>query len=309
MKLPSVLRCGLLSSLFVLACAAQDYFPLETGNQWVYRSGGTRVERPLLLEIARAGMFEDRTYYQLEGFPNGPHWLRINEEGSLVEWDSEQRQERLWYAFAAQEGTTYRTFLPACCGIARVVSRKAKVSLPLGEFTNALELTYPGVFQVGIEREYFLPGVGLVHRTENTGGPTIAVHDLIYARIGGNTVLAAAENGFRVALDRAVYPPGSQALVRLTLRHTRANPLRLVFPSSQQFDIVVLNEKGAEVYRWSSGRFFIQALTGVTVEGEKNWAGNVPLTGLPEGRYRVEAWLTTTGARAYAASASFEIGM
>lgn len=59
--------------------------------------------------------------------------------------------------------------------------------------------------------------------------------------------------------------------VRLTLHFTNSTtaPLELRFPSGQTHDFVILDATGAEVWRWSAGRMFTQALqTRALVPGE-----------------------------------------
>jgi len=160
--------------------------------------------------------------------------------------------------------------------------------------------------------------VGLVSRTLTTiAGPRTL--ELIYARLGGVTVVSAPEVAFSLAIDRAVYVIDPQRAAptmtaRLTLRAVhQAEPLRLTFPSGQRFDLGLKNERGDVVYRWSEGKFFTLAIGTETLShGEKNYVVAAPLAGkdsrpLPPGNYVAEGWLTTMGPRAYSASVGFEI--
>lgn len=71
-----------------------------------------------------------------------------------------------------------------------------------------------------------------------------------------------------------------------------AKRLELTFPSGQTHDIVVLDTLGREVWRWSDGRLFTQALqnkvldTSETLTYEARWA-----PGELRGRYVAEASL------------------
>jgi hypothetical protein len=166
------------------------YFPLEVGNLWVYETGGTRCCTPLVIEVAQSADFNAHTYFLLKGFPRaqGDSWVRINDDGSLVAYDPNQNQETLWYAFQAPEGEPFETAVPFGMGLAVVVSREVNYQGPIGQFDGALQVGYPRVFQVGISEEIFLPDIGLVQRTENTGGPSAGRYELVYARIGGVTI-------------------------------------------------------------------------------------------------------------------------
>lgn len=306
-----------------LTAAAQDYFPLHVGNQWIYRTGGTASGTVLALDIPRSADFKGNRYYLLRGLPQKDYWLRTDDDGRLLAYDPDQDKESVWYAFRAPMGEVYETALPYCCGRAMIRTRSAGYRGPVGELENLLEITYPGVFQVGLERELFLPYVGMIYRGQNTGGPTFASYDLIYARTGGVTVVAAPEVSFSLTLDKSVYwlnlmppfDPRNPTLfltARLTLRATHEPPLVLTFPSGQSFDLELRNEKGDVVYRWSEGKAFTLAIRTVIFGAETNWPVLVRLVGkddrpLPEGKYVAEGWLTTMGPRAYSASVGFEI--
>jgi hypothetical protein len=151
----------------------------------------------------------------------------------------------------------------------------------------------------------------------------VATYDLIYARLGGVTVVEERNVSFRLTLDRSVYvsdqrPPVTpqrsipQLTARLTLRQTQDTPLELRFPSSQVFDFAIRNDKGETVYTWSANKLFLQQVQTIRFQpGESNYVIVVPLSGergvLPAGRYSAEAWLTTGPNRAYSATVSFEV--
>jgi hypothetical protein len=303
--------------------AGPDYFPLQAGNQWIYRGSGIRAAETLTLKVTQTTEFNGRTYYLLEGLGESDHWLRMGEDGALLRYDPEKKQEEVWYHFGAPEGEKYNTALPGvCCGLAEIASRKAEYQGPVGWFDSALEIRYPGTFQVGIDRELFLPYVGLVYRGQGTGGPGYAHYDLIYARLGGVTHISGPELSFGLTLDRALYaidlmpsPEPRKApnlTVRLTLRNTGWGPALLLFPSGQDYDVLLRNDKGEVVYQWSAGKFFPEVVRRLPFgPGEKNFAISVPLTDkdgkpLAAGRYVAEAWLATQP-RSYAASAAFQV--
>lgn len=313
---------SLLFGVALLSAAEPDYFPLHPGNQWVYRATGTRGQTILTLEIARTGQFAGKTYSLLRGWPEGEYWLRMDEQGNLWAYDPSRNQEELWYAFQKLEGEEYRTALPGSFSRAVIGSRKASYQGPVGEVNYALEIHYPGVFQVGIERELFLPYIGLVHRRQNTGGPSFVTYDLIYSRTGGVTVLSEPELSVSLTLDRALYyanlmPPVDPArtvpvmTARISLRNTTSEPIELSWPSGQRYDFVIRNDKGEVIWRWSEGKAFILLFGVESFRGERNYTelirlGTADGKPFPQGRYTLEAWLTTQP-RAWSATAAFEI--
>jgi hypothetical protein len=301
--------------LSAAAAAAQtpDYFPLQVGNEWVYRvSGafreGTR-ESYVVMRIARAEERGGRSYFVLDGEPHGRAWLRQDEQGNVWAYDADG--ERLWYAFGKREGETYETRLPYCCGRAAIASKNARWEGPSGSSNFALEMRYPGVFQLGLDKELFLPYIGLVERWENIGGPLVARLDLVYARIGGVTVIGRPEVSFGLSIDRPSYTPGSTLRARMTLRNT-GEPLQLEFSSGQVYDLAIKDAAGKVVWKWSDGKQFTLAVQRLQIlGGERNWVDDVALrpggNPLPPGDYTLEAWLATTGAVSYKASTGFTI--
>lgn len=265
-------------SSFVLAAAAAfaqvpDYFPLAVGNVWIYRGGGTPLRPQLVtetVEITRASNFKGVTYYLLAEYRAGQHWVRNDGEGRVFRYDEPTGEERLWYDFRGRAGDTYPTTLPTCCGRAQVKSTNGSRQVALGDFENAFfQLTYPGVFQVGITEENFLPYVGLVYRAENTGGPSFRSQDLIYAKISGVTVLNASGLGFGVAL--------AKDYARIFLNNNTGAPLRVVFSSGQTFEVLLKDGEGRTVYRWSDGKAFTLALRAVDLPpGETSWPVAIP---------------------------------
>jgi hypothetical protein len=314
-------QINLGSTLFVLsiaACLAQtpDYLPLQVGNQWIYRSPDV-VTDPLVLDIPRAAFLDGRGYVLLRGLPDGEVWLRMSEDRTLYRYNPDTRREEVWLPFGAPVGQRFETTINQCNPTGAIESRQAEWKGPIGEFNNALEVEYHigACADGGMLSDFYLPYVGLVQRTFQTiAGPRSI--QLVYARLGGVTYVSAPELSVSLALDRFVYPSteGTPALAaRLTLRNTRLDPISLTFPSSQRFDLVIRDERGNEVYRWSDGKVFMEVVgTEEIGSGERNYAVTVPLAArggapLPAGRYTTEAWLTNVSPPRFEAKAGFEI--
>lgn len=306
-------RIVLLCFSGVVFAQPPDYLPLQVGNQWVYRSNGRG--QPLVIEVLRSGVFDGNTYFLTRNFLNGDAWLRTTDGGSLVSYDPNTGQESVLVNFSAEEGAAYKTDMDPCNPVAKIVSKSASAQLPIGQFDNTLSIDYnpPKCADAGLAGESYLPSIGLVERTRETiAGPQ--TYDLSYARIGGILAISAPEVTFSVTMDSAVYSGGTpQAMARLTLRVVQPSPLSLTFPTSQEFDLVVKNDAGSVVYRWSDGRAFGQVFhTQEVGPGEKNYAVQFPLADsrgnlFPEGVYTAEASLTTAGAQPYRAQVAFVV--
>ncbi len=255
---------------------------------------------------------------------NGPLWLRNSDDGRIMMWDERTSSERVWLDTAAKPGGTSESSVDPCNPTSTVVSREAKYSGPIGDFDYALQIRYGpgGCADAGLESDFLLPWVGLVSRTAQTfAGPRR--YDLVYARLGTATVVSAPELTFSLTIDRPVYtanlmPPVvpdnaiPRLYARMTLRNTTATPVTLEFATGQQFEMVLWNDQGTPAWRWSDGRAFTQAFHNITVsKGEKVWTETIRLAAadaaggmgpLPEGRYVLECWLTTTEGRTFTAS-------
>jgi hypothetical protein len=306
-------KLGLLAAMVISSTFAQDYFPLHAGNQWVYRQTGRTAGEPIVVQIVEGRQFNTRffsgPYYSLlQGLPEGPVWLRQDENGVLYRFDPATEQETVWARFMTAQGETYRTSTNPCNGTARVDSRNQTVKVPAGEFGGALAISYPGAncADAGLTEDVFLPWIGLVKRTSLTiAGPHTL--ELAYARVGGVTVLSEPEVGFTFTLDRANYEPGQTMTARFTVRATQPDPLELTFPSGQRFDLLFRNERGDTVFRWSEGRAFTQVLGTERIFGERNWVVQVPIPA-EAASYVAEGWLTTTAPRVFRSQIGFTVG-
>lgn len=296
-----------------LCAQTPDYFPLEPGNEWVYRTSGAfragAREPFVVMRIARTEVRGGLPYALLEGEPRGPVWLRQDAQGTV--WAYDPGGDRLWYAFGKPEGESYETRLPYCCGRAMIASKKARWDGPSGGSDFGLEMRYPGVFQLGLDKEVFLPYIGLVERWENIGGPLVARLELVYARVGGVTVLSRPEVSFSLSIDQQTYQPGGRLRARMTLRNT-GEPLDVEFRSGQIYDLAIKDSTGRVQWQWSAGRQFLLVVQRLTLQGgERNWVEEAPLMTaegpLPPGDYVAEAWLATSGGVKYRASAGFAI--
>jgi hypothetical protein len=269
-------------------------------------------------------------YYELLGYTPEAAFVRQTRSGQLVERrrDSENRwfdREVLWYDFTAPEGMTWESGMASDCnGRASKAAPPGSVQVPAGTFDSLVRIAYQGTncADAGLEEEIFADGIGLVRRTSITiGGPRSI--ELVSAQIGGKQI---APKGLTVSLmiDKPVYvadltppvDPDRAVLVlqaRFSIENTGEQPLNIIVPTSQEFDLVIRSESGQEVFRWSDGKAFTQSLVTLPFNpGEKVYVVDAPLSSgggqpLPAGRYTVEAWLATAAPKLYGATTAFEL--
>jgi len=317
-----------IASLLLVAglapAAAEDYFPLEAGNQWIYRAAG-RTET-MTVEVVRTVVKANRAYSYVSGFPEGDVYLRMGDDGTMYAYDADTGKEGIWAAFGAAEGTEYDTVIGSCNPRARIASRAAKYEGIIGSFSTALQIAYPPgkCADAGITEELYLPWVGLVRRTNTTIAGPVA-YELIYAQLGGVTVIAGQGLGFGVAIDRALYtvnlmPPVdlTKAVPEMTLRMTLHNwtgaAVDLNFASGQSYDVVIRDSRNQIVYQWSEGKAFtlVYRYEKLGPRQERSYVVVVHLAGkdgqpLPQDTYTVEAWLTAGNGKLYAATTAFQV--
>jgi hypothetical protein len=69
---------------------------------------------------------------------------------------------------------------------------------------------------------------------------------------------------FMLSTPRSAYRTGETVPFEMVLRNVTNQPRELTFRSGQDFDIVVQNEAGQELWRWSTGRAFSQQIREIT---------------------------------------------
>jgi hypothetical protein len=281
-----------------------DYFPLVTGNQWTYRS--TPSGQSFTVEVSGVEQAGGKTYSVVEGLPSGTLLLRMSEDGTLYAYNRDTKSEAVWVDFHS-DGASFPVTTDPCVSSGRLRSRAAKVSVPIGQFDNALQIEYtPGkCADAGRTSELYLPYIGLLQRTETSiAGPV--VFDLIYARLNdGLTIITAPEQSISGSIDKNVYAPGEMAITRITVRNTRPEPLVLTFPTGQRYDVVVRNAAGDVIYQWARGRLFTQVFGTIAIKGDKTWVVSFPAPESPGG-YTVEVSLATED-RAYHAQLALTV--
>jgi len=100
--------------------------------------------------------------------------------------------------------------------------------------------------------------------------------------VNGPPVAAALEVKVRDGID---------FVFRVT--NNAASKLELLFPNGQTHDIIVVDSLGREVWKWSEGRMFTQALQNKVLEsnGSVAWNASLRAAAIPPGRYTAVASL------------------
>ena len=284
---------------------AAEMFPLNPGAVWEYRAEG--VAEPLTIQVGLNQLYAGgQVYSRLTGYVAEPLWVRLNEEGDLYYLDEESGQDRLLTMLNADTRAWFEAPYRGCEQEGQAHIDGVPYPGPTGPIADTLVVRYRSFScaDVGVEAELFAANIGMVLRSVSTiAGPV--VYWLTYADTG--SVQLAPRGG--VTLRLAVEVNGDEsvtAMLRLT-GEPGAGPT-LPFPTSQEFDMLLRDESGAVLWRWSDGQVFTPALKERQAVN-LSYEVEIPLQqGLPAGAYKVEAWLTsTTPDRAPRVSAVFRL--
>jgi hypothetical protein len=274
-----------------ITCAA-DFFPLAAGNEWVYRED--RTGDTLTIRVgSEVSMQSGKTYHDLMGFANRKALARIDQSGNLVALDEETGRESLLAGFAELDGSWWPALDRECFLSGQTQGKRIQHEGPGGRWSNVLAIHYQSsaCADAGTIEEQFAENIGMVRRVVTTiAGPR--TFDLVYARVGTQTIETQPRGRFSVT----VHEPAGEQEFQVTLRIDTglATGLRLRFPSAQEFDVVLRDQDGTVVWRWSEGQFFDQAAKERLISDGWTRTVVVPkrpgdLTGFTFG-----AWLTTS---------------
>ncbi|MCG0238555.1 MAG: BsuPI-related putative proteinase inhibitor [Firmicutes bacterium] len=122
--------------------------------------------------------------------------------------------------------------------------------------------------------------------------------------------LAEGYSGKPVARERVTVAPKKASLrftltvdrdrnpgrAKLTVANPGKEPVTIRFSSSRQYDFVLRDEKGKEVWRWSQDRLFAQPVTDARLNAGAvlTYESDLPQN-LPAGTYTLEAWFLAEG--------------
>lgn len=282
----------ILFLLLMANLAHAQYFPLEVGNQWIYRVDEGLVKDVWIAEILQSERLDGKEYFTYRGIQGETSRIRLTEDNRLVQWNADGT-ESLWADFNAPEGGSYPTSFDRCTGRGGVKSRTAETELLDRAWNAGFLVTYAATncADAGVLEDLYLPGLGLAQRTyQSFTGPRR--YKMTYARIGNASVIASGEYSFRINLNQSKYVPGATLHLRMTLENWNKEPLKLNFFSGQVFDFTIRDSTGRTVYFWSANKLFPAVTSELLVSGEKNWTVSEILD-LKPGEYVVEAWLTT----------------
>jgi hypothetical protein len=268
-------------------CGA-EFFPLQPGNEWTYRSETGDTTTTIRVGTTPLATQDGRLFHRVIGYTAQPLWVRAGQDNNLYFYDEESGQDRLLTNFSSEFTAEFRnctaTGKPERGGVIRYRSSCA---------------------DAGLEREVYQANIGMVERTEQSiAGPKTM--KLVAAKVGQWTLGGQDGSLFQVQLARK-----DAATLTVTMRlNAGPAPFRVVFPTGQTYEVELRDPDGELVWRWSEGQAFVQVQREVEVtDAGLRYSVDIPLAlQLPrpwkDGVYKVEAWLTSgPSGREFAGSA------
>jgi len=248
------------------------------------------------------------TYYRVTGYAPDPLWVRRASDG-VYYWLNERtnREETL----ADFRGGRFPTPVSGSCEQSGEAQKLEVAYEAGGNVFSATEVRYRvyNCADTGVDSELWVENVGMVQRVNTTIiGPR--AFRLVSAKVGGLTFSETPGVSFLLSLPASQFNRRSanetiDTEVALRLEVDRLQPVRLRFPTSQRYDISVKDDAGKVVYLWSSLAIFLPAI------GEEEFVSKeyrVPVSlAIPDGRYLLEAWLTTETTRMYSAASTLTV--
>ncbi len=301
-------------SLLAGALPAQppNYFPLEPGNIWLFRSVTINPQTQGLdsdYQTLRVGSKEkigDKEYFHVSYFGREVTLRSNAATGEVVQYDRASGGELPWLSLSLPVGGTFPTTVDRCSSQGRMTSRTGTVSIPDGDPSDVLQIDFDTTCaDAGVTRQYYAPNIGLI-RSEETSFLGPRVYRLEYYRVG-TTIGAAPEVSFTMGLSSRPYFQGGNLAVRLSLRNASFEALTMHFPSSQTYDFQIVNERGDIVYTWSSDKTFAAVIRDEKLDSSSELTfGITVLLDFPPGHYTARGFLTTDPVQ-YLSEAGFDV--
>lgn len=102
------------------------------------------------------------------------------------------------------------------------------------------------------------------------------------------------DSRLELATIKKAFPRDEIIPLRISITNTGDKEVALTYPSGQKYEFLVTDGTGEELWRWSEGQVFTQAVQTVKVKPAEtyNYFGSVPAGRLKNGKYKISGWLT-----------------
>jgi hypothetical protein len=303
----TMLMSVLLTATALSARDVTHFLPLEDGNEWIYRDKQTG--NSLSIRVGTMAVIAGNLYYRLTGYVKEPLWVRFADEG-LVYRDEERQADAPLTLFVPVGGGWFYAPHRICDQEGQVSEETVRYTGPAGSFSSALQIRYRtfDCADAGVEEEVYQPSIGLLRRVVSSiAGPR--QYDLISAKVGKLHVRTDQSGAYTVSV-RSSSDPAVAFVATLLLNVDQELLVRK--PVGQEYDVVLKNESGQVLWRWSDGKVFPAAIEERVLLGRITHEVAIPANPndhpLAPGKYVIEAWFTSGDGRTqFSAATSAEM--
>jgi intracellular proteinase inhibitor BsuPI len=288
---------------FVSIAQPADMFPTNVNDSWSLQRFTQSASHLRVASISKTG------WRRVEGLFDVDLWLYPQGRKMFV-WDESQGASQVLYDFDASPGAQWSIDFGSSgyrlTGSVRVVAKGVTVSTAFGPLSGCTTFSFAweNLADTGVSQQSFCPGVGLVSQERSTfmGAEP---EQTVARSVQGVIATGYAGHGMNVRLERAAATRGTTLKVQLALWDTTGARRTFRSASTQLFDVRMVDATGQVVRLWSSDTMFAQTATSWTLEGEKAFDLELPLTysdGRPlnPGLYTVEGWILDSQPRPFA---------
>lgn len=271
---------------------AASFFPLQTGNRWTYREAKTG--QTFTVQVNVPTFVNGRVYHSLNGYVSKRLLVRINEVGDLVYLNEDQATEHVLTSFTPFEGGYWNAPFRQCDQEGQTLRNRITYDGPAGLLPNVLQIRYRtfGCADAGIESELFAENIGMLRRVETSFiGPR--QFDLVSAQVGNVQINTSVNGRFEIIAEPS--SRGDAINVTIRIKTNPATPFKLQFPTSQEYEIVMLDPSGRAVWAWSADKVFAFVLHERSISGEWSASATIPMPNQAQGTYTIQSWMTTLG--------------
>jgi Intracellular proteinase inhibitor len=146
--------------------------------------------------------------------------------------------------------------------------------------------------QISSKQQEFMDSLG-----ENREGLNVRIVLIVIFFLFSFSFEGEARQGEPFQFSVVPHAGSERVEFELLIKNNEETPLQFEFPTSQFYEITVTDLSGNEVYRYSKGRFFLQAIQNLKIEPHQtyrnveSWDYKVNGKRVPAGEYTVSATL------------------
>lgn len=261
-----------------------DFFPVQDQNFWVYSANlPNQSDSYFFIQTQKKGdSFFIYNYFRtdedFEIFKKGNEIYFGTKKEKFLIYDFEK--DSFWHI---PEKISIETPCIADSYIG-IIEDNLAFSTPAGVFNGCVRVLWDSPCKdSGIIEEVFAPNVGLLRRVENRIFGTFS-YNLIYAYVNG---VVYGKPSFSISGGISPEFLSDSNLVNIQIYNNTSKEMLLTFPTSQTFDLILENENGDLLYKWSDGQTFIQVLTNKSIApyNQLNYSSLVQFPELEKGMY------------------------